>query len=297
MNWQILILGQAFLVALSMIVTRLLAKQNKTRSASLVVTAGWLAVLYVFGLGFLPWLEPIDCANFIEYFWRFALGGLAFGLAGIFTYKMLVHLDAAVGSILTTLNTLFTVVGAALLLNEDLNTVQLIGGVLLVLSVVYGLLASHHLHTKKVRFHRSALVGGAYALATALSFSVAVLNEKSLLGHVSTGDYVLFGWGWQVVVGLAIALAFQRKSFKLLMNSRILFWVVILGILRAFSGLFYMLAQVKSDNVALVTVVSNYRLIIVVVLGYWLLHERQKLRQRIIASVAATLSLTLLFWH
>lgn len=297
MNWQILILGQAFLVALSIIVTRLLAKNKPTRDASLVITAGWLVVLYLIGISLLPWLGSIEFNNFSDYFWRFALGGLAFGLSGIFTYKMLVHLDAAVGGILTTLNTLFTVAGAALLLNEDLNTVQLIGGVFLTISIVYALLATHHLHTKKVRLHKSALIGGAYALATSVSFAVAVINEKSLLGHVSTGDYVLFGWGWQAVIGVGLALMFQPKTFKLLLRPKVIIWVLTLGVLRAFSGLFYMLAQIKSDNVALVTVISNYRLIIVVLLGYWLLRERQKLRQRIIASVAATLSLTLLFWR
>lgn len=294
MNWHLLILIQAFLVALAMVITRHLARDKKTVNAGLAISAGWFVVLYICGLAFLPHFGNVHVHNFIHFGWQFAVVGSAFAMTSILTYKMLVYLDAAVGSLLSTISTLFTIIGAALFLHEDLTAIQAVGSGLLLISITYGILATRSKPTKAV--HRNLVKGGAYAIAAAVFFAIAAITEKWLLGRVSVGDYLAFGWGWEAFAAVAAVLLLQPKSLKILLQAPVAGWTVILGLLRAISGLCFVLAQIRSNNVALVTVISNFRLIIVVALGFWLLKERQKIAQKLIATAASTASLAVIFW-
>lgn len=292
MSWQLLILLQAFLVAISMIITRLLARDKKTARASFVVTAGWLVILYICGLAFLPWLGNVHLASLQHYWLRFIIGGTAFASTGIFTYKLLVYLDAAVGSILGSISTVFTVIGAAIFLHEDLSNLQIVGAGLLLLAITYGTLATRHKPSKQV--HRNLLLGGAYAVAAGLTYAVAALNEKSLLSHISAGDYMAFGWAWQMLMAVFIALIIQPKEFRLLLRPAVAGWTFALGVLRATSGLCFILAQIRSNNVALVTVVSNFRLIVIIILGYWLLKERTRIVQKLVSASGAIAAMAIM---
>lgn len=295
MNWQLLIVVQAFLVALATIATRHLARDKRTAHLGLAISAGWFIVLYVVGLALLPFFGDVSLSNFIEYLPRFALGGLAFATSNILAYKMLVYLDAAVGTLLSTVNALFTIVAAAIILKEDLNSIQIIGSICLLISIVYGVLASRVKPNKKT--HKNLINGALFAVGAGIFYAIAAVNEKSLLAHVSVGDYLAFGWAWQAALAILGAILIAPKTIKKVLVPRLIFWMVCLGATRAVSGVCFIVALVRSNNVALVTVVSNFRLIIVVLLGVWLLHEHQKLRQKLIATTAATLSLSLLFWR
>lgn len=280
-------------MAIAIIITRLLAKRKKTASAGLAITAGWFVVLYACGLMFLPFFGDVHLVNLQHYFWRFALSGIAFAATNILMYKTLNYLDAAVGSILATVNTLFTVAGAALFLHEDLSKAQIVGSALLLTAIIYGTLATRHKPSKTV--HKNLLIGGLFALASGLTLAVAAINQKSVLAHVSVGDYLAFGWGWEALAAVAAVLLIQPKSLKILLNRSVLGWTLILGVLRATSGLCFMLAQIRSNNVALVTVIANFRLIIIVILGYWLLKERQKITQKAVAASASIAALAIMF--
>ncbi|HSX18001.1 MAG TPA: DMT family transporter [Candidatus Saccharimonadales bacterium] len=294
MSWQSLILIQAFLTALATIITRVLARDRKTANASMAITASWFILLYICGIAFLPWFGHVHSQSFFHYGWRFVLGGTAFALNNILTYKAFVYLDATIGSILGTIAALFTVIGAALILNEELSVTQAVGAMMLILAIIYGVLATRVKPSKKT--HRTLIIGAIYVVAASAFYAVAAVNEKSLLSHVSVGDYIVFGWGWQTIMAVAAALLIQPRAFKLLLRPAVLRWTALLGILRAVSGLCFMLSQIRSNNVALVTVISNFRLIIVVILGFWLLKERQKITQKFIATGAATIALIIIFW-
>lgn len=295
MGWQFFILSQALLVAIATIITRLLAKDKRTSDAAYAITAGWFVVLYIAGLFMLPGLGQVHLSSLTHYWWRFLFGGASFALTNIFTYRMLVYMDAGVGTIFSSLNTLFTVVGSGLLLHEDLSNLQIVGAVCLLVSVIYASLAVHPSRTKLHR--RNLMIGLGYAVITAIFYAIASVNEKSLLSHVSSGDYILFGWGGQALLAIAVAWLVQPKAFRVLRRSSVATWTVVLGIMRAVSGLCFIMALIHSGNVGLVTVVSNFKLIVVVLLGIWLLRERQKVPQKLLAASGAVASLALMFWQ
>jgi drug/metabolite transporter (DMT)-like permease len=293
MNWQELILLNVLFVGVSVIVMRLLARDKRYAGASFVINAGQFVPLWLTGLLLLPALGHIDMHALPQYFWRLAGGGLAFALTYTCTYKSLTYLDAAVGSIFSTLNALFTVGLAAVVLHEDLNVTQLLGGIILTVAVIYTALA---LRTSKNKISKHDLgYGLAYAVAAGIIYAVAIVNEKSLLHSMSAASYVLFGWGWQALAAVGVAVALQARQVKVLWAPRALALVSCSGVLRGLGGAAFVLAQVRSNNIALVTVISSFKLIVVVALGAWWLREHQKLWQKTIGTVVALIGLSTMF--
>ncbi|MEJ0073567.1 MAG: DMT family transporter [Candidatus Saccharibacteria bacterium] len=265
MSWQLLILLNALFVGVSVILMRILARDKANAGASFMINAGQFVPLWFVGLVLLPTLGQIDSHALSHFFWRLAGGGLAFALTYTCTYKSLVYLDAAVGSIFSTLNALFTVGLAALVLHEDLSTMQLLGGIILTAAIIYTTLAVRTAKNKASR--RELAYGLAYAVLAGLIYAVAIVNEKSLLHQMSTASYVLFGWGWQMLAAVVAAFVLQASKFKVLLKRRTILLVSGAGILRGLGGIAFVLAQVRSNNVAVITVISSLKLVVVVILG------------------------------
>ena len=187
MSWQLSILVQTLLVGSSMICYRILARNKKTAKSSFAINAVMYTSLYLSFILLVPFMGHVDMGAYKEYWWRFLVGGLAFALTNIFTYKTLVYFDAAIATIVGTVNTLFTILGAGLILNERLTTIELAGAVILLAGIFYGVLATHTIKKKNVA--KTVKLGLFYALLAGISFSIAAVNEKSLL--VSYGLYTM----------------------------------------------------------------------------------------------------------
>lgn len=293
MNWQTLILGNSVLIAISILAVRAIAREKYAAQSGLVISAAQTAVQYVSILLFLPFIGSINFSGFSQYWLWFLGGGLAFAFGHFFTYKLLSYLDAGLSSVLSTLYVPFTLLFAALVLHEELNIAQAAGGFVLLLAVCYGLLIardSKH-HTVK----RPWLWGLIFAVLASVALAVALVNEKYLLGHMSIATYIAFGWAGQVVTSQAIAFR-NRSQLKIFRRSKILYLTLTAGTTRALSGLMFISSQVKSNNVALVAISSNFRLIIIILLGAWLLKERQKLPQKLLAAGISVIGLAIIFW-
>jgi drug/metabolite transporter (DMT)-like permease len=295
MSWQALVLLSTFFLAFSMIFLRLIGRSREYSKAGFVVNAGAFVFLWLTGLALLPQLGHVDSQVLSDYFWRFVGGGILFALTNVATYKSMTYVDAATGTIFNTLNALFGVIGAALTLNENLSAWQAIGGALLLLAVVYSTLA---LRSKKAKLSRRNLFYGlGFALIAGVLYGAAITNEKWLLEQMSSGSYVVYGWGWQCLASVGVAVLLQFRKMKLLKDIRLLKLVAPLGIVKGVAGAAFVLSEIRSNNVALVTAISNFKIIIVVVLGVWLLKERQKLWQKTVGAVAALAGLTVMFWR
>jgi drug/metabolite transporter (DMT)-like permease len=294
MPWQELILLATVFNALGMITLRVLAREKQTANASFVISAGCYVTIYAAMLLLLPWIGHVHTQAFREYWWRFVGGGFAFALTNVFIYKTLVYFDVAIANIVGTINAVFAVIGAAVFLGEDLSTTQFIGAAILLPAIAYGVLATHVTRKKSVR--RSVKLGLMYALLAGLCYGVAMVNEKSLLGHMATASYIVFGVGCQLALITVSAILLQHNKLRLLLRPRVAGWSALSGALRGFGGACVILTEVKSNNLALASVISNFRLIVVILLGAWLLKEHQHLRQKFAAAAIAIAGLTVMFW-
>ncbi len=295
MNWQTLVLANAFFIALSMIIMRFIGRNKSYAGASFIINAGSFIFLWLSGLALLPLLGSIDNHVLLNYIWRFVGGGILFALTNVATYKSLTYVDAATGTIFNTLNALFSVGMAALTLHEDLSVWQAGGAVILLAAIIYSTLALKAKNTKVSR--RNLLYGLGFALIAGLLYGAAITNEKWLLEHMDSASYIVYGWGWQMLASVAAAILLQPRQLKLLKEAGLLRWLVALGIVKGVGGAAFVLSEIRSNNVALVTVIANFKIIIVVLLGAWLLKERQKLWQKTAGALTALIGLTVMFWR
>jgi drug/metabolite transporter (DMT)-like permease len=293
MSWQVLILMQSALVAVSTIIIRILARDKKTAKASLVINALVYLFLYASILLLVPWLGHVNIHSATKYWYRYIFGGLFFALTNVFTYKTLVFFDAAIASIAGTVNSLFTIIGATIVLHENLSRLQLVGSLILLVAISYGILATQSIHKKINRYN--AAFGVMYALLAGISFSIAAVNEKSLLSHMTIGTYGILGIGGQFLMSVLVALIIQPRKIPLLFSRRVFGWSALSGVFRGIGGVCFMLAEVRSNNVGLVTAISNFKIIIVIFLGWWLLKEHKFLVRKLTSATIAIIGLMIMF--
>jgi drug/metabolite transporter (DMT)-like permease len=295
MNWQLILVFQTILFGTSMITLRILARDKRTADASFSINAGMYIALYATMVCSIPAIGgAIHGLDLRLYWWRFILGGLAFALGNVFLYKTLAYFDAAIASITGMVSVLFIVAGAWLFLAEKLTLLQVAGASLLIAAIAYGVLATHV--PKKRSARRVMFLGTTFAILSGLTTAAGLTNEKSLLGHVDLPTYILFGIGAQCLMSLLLGIIMQRRKLYILREPRVLGWSWASGILRGLGGVCTVLAEVKSNNVAIVGVVTNFRLIIVIFLGAWLLKERNHIYRKLTAAAAAIAGLTIMFW-
>ncbi|MHB1864582.1 MAG: EamA family transporter [Candidatus Saccharimonadales bacterium] len=295
MTWQALILFQSVLVAGSILCLRVLARDKLTAKASFAINAGLYIFLYLSFLIMLPWLGEFSTSPISSYWWRFVLGGLAFALTNVFTYKTLVYFDAAVSTLAVSgLSAIFAIIGAALVLNEHLTNTQIFGAIVLMVAIFYGVLATQYI--KQKHSQRNLLLGSLYSFLAATCFALAIVNEKSLLAHMSVASYAVFGIGGQTLMSIALGLIIQPKKLALLLKRRVALWVTAAGLFRGIGGACFILSEVRSNNVGLVSVISNFKLIIVILLGWWLLKERTYPIKKLLATLLAVVGLSVMLW-
>lgn len=295
MSWQVLILLSSVLLALSMVFMRLLARKTVYSGASFVVNGSSFIFLYLSGLALLPLLGTVRGEDLSHYLWRFIIGGLLFALTNVATYKSLAYVDAATGTIFNTLNVIFAIGMAALTLDENLNSLQAIGTVVLLVAVIY---SARVMRSKAAKVSKhDLLIGLSYAVVAALLYGIAITNEKWLLGQMNSASYVVFGWGWQMVSAVVVAILIQPRKLSLLKDKKFTPWIILIGLAKGIGGLAFVLAEVRSNNVALVTVIGNFKIIFVVGFAVWLLRERAKIKQKLFGAGVATLGLIFMFWR
>lgn len=281
---------------------RLLARERATAKASFIINAVMFGGILLVGAVGAPLMGPIEWQKLGPNLCWLAGGGVAFALTGACAYKVMAYLDAATSSILNTLNAVFTVILAGLVLHEDLTLMQAAGALVMLGAIYYVLMLNRHKvaaphHNHRRRLSKAWLWGVVYSVLGALFYAIAIVNEKHLLGLMSVPTYMVIGWGFQALMVWLVALMVQPAKLSLLANGRTLGWAGGAGILRGLAGLLFVVCQVKSDNVALMTVISNLRLLVIVWLAAWFLREREKLLQKFLAACITLLGLAIIFWH
>lgn len=295
MDWPVLVFINALFMGLGVILTRAVARDKWYKKAAFATNAYQYLFLWLAGLLLLPALGAVRFHFLSEYLWYFVGGGAAFALVNITIYKALSYVDAAIGSIFGTLSALFTVLLAAIVLHQGLTGLQLLGSAVLMTAIIYCMVV---LRGKRVHLTRYQVEAGFfYSVLSGIFFAIAIVNEQWLLRRMDAGSYVVFGWGFQVAAAFVLALLFQRRKLGHVLHGGKSTAVVASGLIRGIGGAAFVVAQIRSHNVALITIIANLKLIVVMVLGAWLLGERHMLRQKAAGIFASIGGLSIIFWR
>jgi drug/metabolite transporter (DMT)-like permease len=296
MSWQALIILQTLLISISTLAIRALTRQKKLVASIPALNAVQSCIFYLGALCLLPLLEPVELSKIFNYWEWFVAGGILQAIGNLYFFKLLSHLDAGFSTILITSTTLFTIFFASIILHEELTLQQTIGGTVLFAGIFYGMIVArqHHKRIKNTASWRLGLLFGIFACSM---LGLAMVNEKFLLGHVGRATYVVYGTGAQALASLAVALIIAPHGFRGLGKGSIIRLNLLSGLSRSIAGVLLLTALFKSNNVALVSVVTNFKLIVVILLAALFLKEHKHLPQKLLAALIAIIGLSITFWR
>lgn len=298
MNWQSLVLLHALFSALQALQFRAIARARQARHAALAVNAVAFSALYICGLLALPLIGHFSFQDFIGDWHMYLAASALFVMALYFMYKGMVHLESATASVLGTSSALFVVILANFFFDEHLSPLQLLGIVILVPCLWYVLLLAKKHRKKLIDFKDMSWIRGfVFILASSLFLSIAHIIEKDILQRSSVATYVAFGWLLQMGCAWLLYFIFGKHAAHIFKSNKIIRSALQLGVLRAGAGLLFVMALVKSDSVSLVTVIANFRIIIVAVLAGWILNEREFYYKKLAAAAVSVVALSIIFWN
>lgn len=226
-------------------------------------------------------LHPLQPGNFtpIIIFQMFVTAGLVIALHAT-NVAALDHLDTGIYSILYNLRIVFTTIFGIALLKEQIIPLQIAGGMLIFLAVLT-LRGNSRKHI--------SVVGLQWGLSAALVISVLNLSEKSLINHLGYFGYAIPTMLLSTIVMWAVL--YKRNGgvhFRRVFNRS----TVVLMTLRSLSAHGALLALAFGATLSIYTYVSSLSVILTVIFGVVLLHERQHLKQKVLATAIAFVGLT-----
>ncbi len=194
--------------------------------------------------------------------------------------KALDYLEAGVYSILYNLRIIFTTVLGILFLGEQVVPLQILGGLLIFLGVLtLGQKGKSSITTRGLQ----------WGVAASVVISLLNVFEKTLITGIGYLEYAVPAMLLAAIIMWAVLLLSNRRiKFSYLREPK----TIQLMVLRAISAYGFMLAFSVGAVISVATYISSLSVIIIVLLGIWLLGERDHIRQKMIAVALAAAGLT-----
>ncbi len=259
-------------------------------NAQLQISAALFTMAYAVALPIGLQLGDVYWSDVVEWWPYFVLRGVLIAMSMAITLRIFRYVDAGLGTLLITLYIVAGVLGGMWLLGERMGLQQLIGSAIVLGAIFYVL--SVHIGKRERHQWTIAIM---LALAGAVCFGVSMVIEKLLLGDMSPGSYIVWGWGVEWIATLLLALTFGRKYIPQVFARRNLALLATAGVLRSGMGLLFVASLVMLKSLCIALVLSGLRSLFAALLGAWMLRERRFLRRKIIASICAAVGVALIF--
>lgn len=196
--------------------------------------------------------------------------------------QALQSLEAGTYSILYNLRIIFTTVLGIFFLGEDVVMLQIIGGILIFLAVL----------TVRQKGKKERTKNG-IAWGIAAGFAVSMLNvfDKKMIGDIGFFEYsipaMLLAAAVMWVILLMQGKRIKPGYFKEPKTIGLMF-------LRSMSAYCFLIAFYLGAILSVSTYISSLSVVVIVLLGAWLLKERDFLMQKLAATGLAVAGLTLI---
>ena len=283
MSWQILIGISVFLYSISVLLQRVILKENQSRPIAYSIFFQLLVGIIIGIIGFI-FSDMAMPPNLNSLFLNLTLMTFLYGFSNVFVFKSLKQTEASKFTIVFATRAFFTVLASSLVLKEFLTTTQFLGALLIFTGVVLVNLKSSRLSLDK---------GSIYALLGAVAFGIANTNDRYLLGSFNIYPYITVAF-----IAPAFLMSFiypkELKHIKLFLGIKVFKKIIILSLFYAFSAITFFAALQKSINSSQVATVNLTSVIITVILSVFFLKERENLKKKILGSLLSFLGLLLI---
>lgn len=283
MSWPILLTVSIVSLSLAFLVQRVLLKKVESDPVVFAIFEPLIAGAIV---GAFTLIRGFSFANFSDLLPNFGLMIVLYGLGSVFYYTGVKLIEVSEFTILFTSRTIFTILGAILVLGERLGPGQLLGAGLIIFSVV---LITLEKKRQELKFRR----GEIFTLAASALFGLGFVNDAYILQRFDAALYLtiavvlpaLFVWLFNPKAALKYKLIFGPKNFP---------GVFLLAALYSVSGISFYLAYQAGRNAAQLSALGQLATILAVFLAIIFLKERDYMIRKIIGALVSFIGVLLL---
>lgn len=285
MSWQLLIAIYLVLSTATYILQKKLGTSLPNHKR-LVSGFFFLAIHYPMGLLVAAFSSPHLAIGWLNMFFLL-VGSWVFPIINIVTLRANKDIDAGLFAVLSNLTPIVTIVAASILLKEDLNHTQLVGAVIILSSAFLVTLPG-------LRFRGRSIASGLMFAVMAISLSgLATVYERWMLTRIDFGAYLILGWGaqtlWMTVVSWP-----QRKQLKALRNKKNFPALLSYALAASIKGIVFIGALRLTTNVSLLSAITSFLAVMVVIAAYFALKERRWLWYKVGAAIIGAAGLIIL---
>ncbi|HEU4985218.1 MAG TPA: DMT family transporter [Nitrososphaera sp.] len=285
----VVVLGQNLSGAVYSLLSRKLAV--KLPHAQMQVAAVLFVITFLVAAPAAIIYGDVHLSSLIEWWPYLLLAGFTTSFSVSLLLLTFRHLDAAMGTLLTTLHIVLGVVGGMYVLGERMGLQEIVGGMIVLAAVGYAL--SVHVSKKE---RRNWTRGIMYAVASSLCFAVGVVIEKFLLGEMTVPSYVVWGLGMQCLAGVSFGVLLGWRHFGDVLKIKNAALLLSAGLVRTAMAVTFVFSLVVLKSLCIAVILAGIRPLFVAFLGAWFLNERRFLGRKVIASIVAAAGIAIMFW-
>ncbi len=256
-------------------------KKDFSSSEQIYFTFQVIFILFLGSLSF-PFFSHFYIASNHTYLLLLALACGVFGAGTNLLYFISQkHVEAGVTTLVSNIYTPIAIVLASIFLHESLNSLQILGTVLLFIAVA---VVSKKHHVGKFTFDKHFLL----MLLSGVFLGVLIVAERALQKTTGFSAGIMMSWGSQaLVLGLVAWFTKSKRSYT---NTEI--WTT--GVLKFFSATSWVTLVYIVGNLSLVSSIATFKVIVVFIAGAFLLNEKEDLGRKFFGSIIAVMGLLLM---
>ncbi len=272
MNWQILLTISVFTYSISVLLQRVLLKKDKSDPIAYSIVFQLLTGVLI---GIYALFNGFTTPNLIPLIPNLILMTILYGAGNVFIFSALKMIDASEFTIVFASRALWTIVGAIIFLKESFSTQQVLGTILIILSVFL-------VSWKKQKF--SLNKGFIFSVLAAVSFGLAFTNDAFIVNNFDVPSYLTIAF---IIPSLAVWAVYPKSTGKMkpLFEKETLLKLGLLGVFYAISAITIFLAYQVGKNASQIAPLNQTATIVTVVLSVVFLKEKTDLLRKLLGAI------------
>jgi uncharacterized membrane protein len=220
----------------------------------------------------------------VQHPFNFFLQACLWGIASLSLFKAYEYCEASEVTIITTSEAIVSIIVAIIFLGDTFSATNIIGTLLIILSVVIISFAS-----KKFSLNKGVL----YSLGYAFFGGIAIVNDKYLLHFSDTLSFLAVGF---LTPGLFMMFVKPSavKKIKSLLHPNILKKNIIFTFFFSTAGIAFYFALSNGGQASQVATIAQATVVITVILAIFVLNEKDHLLKKFVCAILVTIGVLLL---
>lgn len=281
-GWQGYIFISVFLYSISVILQKRILKDEESNPVAFSMFFQIMTGIIIFVIGLLTSEMGLP-NNLPSLLGNLLLMIVLYGFSNVLIFKSLKETEVSKFTIIFSTRTFFTVLASSIFLGEILNGKQLLGTLLIFISVAVVTLKS-----MKITFTKGDLM----ALIAAMGFGFAITNDRFLIQNFILYSYLSLSF---ITPGVFTAIIYPKDTMEIkkLLKIKPLTRVGVLSVIYAFSAIAFFVALKTASNSSQVVSINMTSVIVTVFLSIIFLKERESLAKKILGAFLCFLGLLL----